>query len=196
MRTGSRPAAFLFLLVMLWLPWHTWGAQVLTASVRYQDPGYRIDFAVLLKARPQQVHRIITDHANLHRLSPTVLRSTVLGVDDAGTARVELILYPCVWVIFCKTLRKVTDAAVSAAGVEHVTVAELSDFETAHERLTVVAAEDHRYSRVVYAATLVPKFYVPPLIGPWVIRRQILADLETTADRVERRASERVTSHE
>ncbi|MDX1378591.1 MAG: hypothetical protein R3307_07065, partial [Anaerolineales bacterium] len=98
----------------------------------------------------------------------------------------------CVWRIFCRRIRKVTDATVAQDGsILHRTIASESDFSFAEEQLTIHAGVRHQGTRAGYHAELVPKFFVPPLIGPWLVRRQIISDLTETAASVERIAADR-----
>lgn len=165
--------------------------QVIAAAVSHSEDAYDVSFTVDIEAEPDKVWEIVTDFANLARLSPTIVESTLLTPASHGrAARVQVVLRPCVWSIFCKTVRKVTDATLEGRSVVHVTVAEMSDFHSARERMTVEPAARRGHSRVSYHARLAPKFFVPPLVGPYVIRKQILKDLALTATRVEALAQE------
>lgn len=172
--------------LMCWPATPASAMQVIAAAVSHSEDAYDVSFTVEIEAEPDQVWRIVTDFANLARLSPTIVESKLLTPGTrGGAARVQVVLRPCVWSIFCKTIRKVTDATLEGRSVEHVTVAEMSDFHSARERMRVEPAARRGHSRVSYHASLVPKFFVPPLVGPYVIRKQILKDLALTATRVE-----------
>ncbi len=165
-------------------------AEVVSARVDQQDSEYHIDFEVLLNAPAERVREIVTDYGKLEALSPNIVRSEVISRHDDQAARVKVIMRPCVWIVFCKTIVKTSDARVAEDGtVVHITDATVSDFAFARERLVIEAIEDAR-SRVVYSARLVPSFFVPPLVGPWLIRRQIIRDLEITAERIEALAAD------
>lgn len=165
-----------------------WAAQIVSANVTKNGRVFDVDFVVLIEAPRDRILAIVTDYARLSELSPTVVDSRMISGSRGGRARVEVILRPCVWVVICRTLRKVTDASVSADGVVHDTVAAISDFDHARETLAIFAHGSG--SRVVYRGSLAPKFFVPPLIGTWLIRNEILRDLRVTSRRVEARASE------
>ncbi len=176
-------------MLAFWFTSPVFGVEVIAAAVAHREEVYDVTFTVEIEAEPDQVWRIITDFANLARLSPTIIESTLLSqAAEVGSARVRIVLRPCVWIIFCKTVRKVTDATMEGRSVVHITVAELSDFLSARERMTVEPAARPRHSRVSYHAALVPKFFVPPLVGPYAIRKQILRDLTLTANRIEEMA--------
>ncbi len=162
-------------------------ANIISAEVRYQEPAYTVSFEAVLEAHHEHVRRLVTDYENLIDLSPTVIHSNVISSTPDGHSRVRLVLRPCFLIVVCKRITKVTDSSVSDHGdVIHVTVPAASDFHQAREQLSITPdASDNERTRVSYRAYLVPKFRTPPIIGPWIIRRQIIKELTVTARRVE-----------
>ena len=152
-------------------------ADVTSAMVTHVNGVYKVSFEVSINADPQRVREVVTDYDNLHALSGTVVSSKVL-TRDGGRTRL-------------RTIRKVTDATVAKdGGILHRTIASESDFSFAEEHLTIHAGPENQGTRARYDAELVPKFFVPPLIGPWLVRRQIINDLTETANAVERVAAD------
>jgi hypothetical protein len=162
-------------------------ADIISAQVRYQEPAYTVSFETVLEARLEHVRHLVTDYENLIDLSPTVIHSEVISSTPDGRSRVKLVLRPCFLIVVCKRITKVTDSYVTDHGdVIHVTVPAVSDFHQAHEQLSISPdANNTEQTRVSYRAYLVPKFRAPPIIGPWIIRRQIIKELTVTAQRVE-----------
>jgi hypothetical protein len=162
-------------------------AEIISAEVRYREPAYIVSFEAVLEARHEHVRRLITDYEKLIDLSPTVIHSEVLSSTPDGRSRVKLVLRPCFLIVVCKRITKVTDSSVSNHGdVIHVTVPAVSDFHQAREHLSITPdATSAERTRVSYHAYLVPKFRAPPIIGPWIIRRQIIKELTVTTRRVE-----------
>ncbi len=156
---------------------------VVFADVAHHDNIYEVSFRVRLEVSPEEVRRIVTDYANLPRLSPTIVSSRVTH-DPEMT--LTLSLRPCVWVVFCKTLRKVSTVREGREEIAYDANPQTSDFLQAAERLSITRdASNPRVAEVEYRARLEPKFSVPPLIGPWLIERQIIRDLEITSERLE-----------
>ncbi len=162
-------------------------ADIISAEVRFEDPAYTVAFEAVLDASVAHVRRLVTDYGNLVDLSPMVVHSSVISSQPDGRSRVKLVLRPCFLIVLCKRIVKVTDSFVSAHGdVTHVTVPAVSDFHHAREQLSFTPiAHDTERTRIIYRAFLVPKFRAPPIIGPWIIRRQIIKELTVTARRVE-----------
>ena len=158
-------------------------AEILFAEVAYNDRVYEVSFRVRLDASAGDVRRIVTDYSKLTRLSPTIVKSRVSQRDEGVT--LKLWLRPCVWV-FCRNLRKVSVVYEEAGDIVYAADPAASDFLEASERLSIVDdSENPGTALVTYRARLKPKFVVPPLIGPWLVKRQILEDLQLTSERVE-----------
>lgn len=164
-------------------------AEIVSAGVERTGERYEVDFAVILEGDRERVWEIITDYVRFAAVSPTVASSRVVSGRPGGDARVEVVLRPCVLVIFCKTIKKTSDADIDSEAfrLEYVAVPGLSDFHAARETITLhdETRNDSPRVRFVYAAVLEPKFFVPPFVGPWLIRRAITQDLETSSRRVE-----------
>lgn len=165
-------------------------ADITNTEVRYQELAYTVSFEAVLDAPHEHVRRLFTDYENMIDLSPTVIHSEIISSTPDGRSRVKLVLKPCFLIIVCRRITKVTDSSVTDDGdVVHVTVPAVSDFHQAYEQLSINPdANNTERTRVSYRAYLVPKFGAPPIIGPWVIRRQIVKELTIVARRVESQA--------
>ncbi len=158
-------------------------ATLVRTDVAHHDSRYTIAFEVLLDAERTAVARLLQDYARLQRLSPTVTDSRILGHGNTGEPRVQVIVRACA-LVFCKTVNKVSDIAQLPGGdLRTRNVPELSDF-TEGEEIWQLQAEG-RATRLRYEASMVPKFFVPPLIGPLVIKAVIRRELRESAQRVE-----------
>ncbi|MDZ7840595.1 MAG: SRPBCC family protein [Gammaproteobacteria bacterium] len=162
---------------------------VITRVDRVQDR-YHVEFEVLIEGTVDRVRNIVADHARLQELSRSVVSSRLVTGQSGPDARIELVLRPCVLIVFCKTITKVSDVHIEpdASRIRYNAVPGLGDFHEARETITLVPAPPDGAPRVrfTYSAVLNPAFYVPPLAGTWLIRRAIIRDLEETSLRVER----------
>jgi hypothetical protein len=162
-------------------------AEVALAEVTHADGRYRVSFEARLAAEAGAVRALLFDYAHLDRLSPTVVASRLVP-DPAGRGlgRLHLTQRACV-LLFCRRLQRTMQVERGADGDTLTLVdGEENDFREAHERWQVVA--DGGAARVRFDAEYVPRFYVPPLVGPWLVRRHVLAALEDTAANAERLA--------
>jgi hypothetical protein len=158
-------------------------AQVVTNDVTQDGGRYHVSFDVRLAAAPDRLKRYLTDYANYASYFDSIRDSTVLAGTPEMSQRVRLRLRACV-LFFCRTVTFVKDITELADGeiLAHIEPA-LSDFQEATERWRISAIDGH--TRLQYRAALVPDFFVPPLIGPWLLKRQIRAVLLSGAAKLE-----------
>jgi hypothetical protein len=156
--------------------------EVLDTEVAYADGRYTVRFDVRLDAAPERLKHYLTDYEHYHDYFAAVHESHVLARADDGL-RVRLSLDSCV-LFFCQDVVFVKDITEQADGqiMAHIVPAE-SDFREATEYWRIVPDDGH--TRLSYRADLVPDFFVPPLIGPWLLKRKIRDALESGAARLE-----------
>jgi Polyketide cyclase / dehydrase and lipid transport len=144
---------------------------------------YTLSFDVVLDAERSKVWQIMTDYEHLPRVSHVIVESHLLKSPDPERPRVGVTLRACV-LIFCKTMKKVVDIEARPQSDITVTgVPELSDFSYSVERWRV-SAEDGK-TRLRYHAEMVPDFFIPPVIGPWLVRHFLEREIKATAIKVE-----------
>lgn len=161
----------------------TMGAQVTINEIVRNGDRYDVTFDVRIAAPMDRLKYYLTDYANYSQYFHSIRESTLLDGAPAAAQRVRLRLEACVW-FFCRSLTFVKDVAVAADGEIRARIEPaLSDFEeaTEHWRVTPIGNE----TRLQYRAALVPDFFVPPLIGPWLLKRQIHSSLISGAEKLE-----------
>lgn len=165
-------------------------AETVEVQVEQEDGAYHIYFEILLDAPIERVEEILKDYGNLDELSPSIVESELVSGASAGDATVAVTLKPCVWIV-CKTMHKITAVTVNAYGaIVYTTLPAQSDFKYGREQVIIKQQRATGQTRVTYNAKLIPKFFVPPLLGSWLIRKHILQDLKTSNERVEKLANQ------
>lgn len=131
-----------------------------------------------IAAPPASVYRAITDYNALHTLNPSILESRIIGAPVAGSRRVEMTVRVCI-LVFCKDVRRVQDVVhVDAGTVQARMVPGLGDFSAGTATWQVQA--DGNGTRLAYRENFVPDFWVPPVIGPWLIKRKLVEEVTVT----------------
>ncbi len=169
-----------------------WTTASIAASIEVlettHDSGrYTVAFEVVLDANRDKVWQIMTDYERLPRVSKIILESRVLKQQDANRHRVGVTLEACV-LIFCKTVKRMVD--IEARPQTEILVSEVpdqSDFREGTERWQVTA--EGPKTRLKYTAEIVPNFFIPPLIGPVVVKYFLRREIRNTALEVEALAS-------
>ncbi len=148
------------------------------------DGYYNVRFRIVVPAPVQRVRALVTDYAHLDRVSPDIVRSVILPGRQG--LRLRVVFRACLWV-FCKTLMKTEWVKTAPDGtITTRAIPSQSDFRYAVERWRIVA--DGRGTAISYRGSAIPKFHVPPVIGPWLIRMVLQHELRRSVDRLERLA--------
>jgi carbon monoxide dehydrogenase subunit G len=176
----SRATAWL--LLGLWAPAAVAGT-IERLETTHDSGRYTVAFEVVLDAPRDKVWRIMTDYERLPRVSKIITESRVLKQEDAHRHRVGVTLEACI-MIFCKTVKRVVD--IVAKPQTEIVVTEdpaSTHFRSAVERWQVAA--EGPATRLNYSAEVVPNFFIPPLIGPPVVKYFLRREIRLTALEVE-----------
>jgi len=158
-------------------------ASILRTEAVHDNGRYTVSFDVVLDATRDKVWQIMTDYDRLTRVSKVIIESRILKKEDENRHRVSVTLHACV-LIFCKTMKKVVDIQAWPQN-DIIVIGDpvLSDFSYSVERWRVVA--EGAKTRLYYSAEMVPDFFIPPLIGPWLMKSFLQKEIKATAIQVE-----------
>ena len=182
-----RPARWSALLAVLLLASATALSEELRElRVEREGDRYRLEMRVWLDAEPAAVWRVLTDFGRLSELSPSVLESRVVGRADDGRVRVFSRSRVCVWML-CRNLRHMQWMSASPTrrlGAEMIPGE--SDFLFGSGLWTLQAEGGGTLMAV--RVEVEPAFWIPPLIGPWAIRRAMHREALLSSRGIERLA--------
>jgi hypothetical protein len=163
-------------------------AQIDAVSVTHRDNGFKIAFDAVVDAPARQVYAVLADYARLGKLNPVITAMSVERTPNGRGERVRSVINSCVW-FFCRQIVQVEDVTEPDANtiVGHI-VPGAGDFESGwcFWRIT----RDGARTRLHYEAVRVPAFWIPPLIGPWAIKRTVREQLEASVMILERLANQ------
>ncbi len=172
------------LLSMLITP--SYGEDIRQLTVKNEAGRYTVIFEVMLNAPVEKTLPLMVDPANWPRLADIVSASEVIEDIAADKKKVHIIFEGCVLFI-CKTLKKTEIMRLLPQGeITTLALPEASDFLYASERWHITGVGQD--TRVEYQAELVPDFFVPPVIGPYILKLKIQSLLTQTAHNLERLA--------
>ncbi|MBI2994679.1 MAG: SRPBCC family protein [Gammaproteobacteria bacterium] len=147
--------------------------QIERGTVHERNGVYELHVSAVIDAGSEAVFRLISDHEGLRRLSRVIVESTLLVPTVPGVTRRRLRLNVCI-LLFCFKGPLVEDVATH--GRERITtvvVSAQSAFRSGSGDWRL-AAVDERRSRIQLDYLLEPDFWIPPVIGPWLIKRRML----------------------
>ncbi len=167
-------------------------AQVLSVQVTRDDGRFRIGMRITIDAPAPAVFRALQDYSAMKRYNPDLRAVRVQSTGTPGRVRLFTTIHTCV-LIFCKTMRQ--EQIMTAIAGPHGGVLEAkllprgSAFKAGSGRWTVRPCPSAPATTCLDARIeLVPAFWVPPVIGPWVLRRKMAEEARRTSAGLERMA--------
>lgn len=160
--------------------------EILVSQVDHDRGLYRLELDMRLDAGQGHVWRLLTDYRHYGQLNDAIKESEILRQQGPGTYRVRTVTRACVY-FFCKTVRQVQDVTeVPGRYISAAVLPAQSDFR--HGVARVYLWPEGRHTRIRILAEVEPDFWIPPLIGPWIISRKLHAEAQETMRNVERLA--------
>lgn len=165
-------------------------AQLSDVSVTREGARFFMDMRIALDAPPAAVFAALQDYPAMPRYNPDLRSVRVEPTDQPDRVRLVTTLHACV-LFLCKTLRQeqlMTAEPRAHGGVLRARLLpRAGDFTEGRGLFTVkpCRAPDPRTCLDV-RLELVPDFWVPPVIGPWAIRRMLYREAQRTAAGLER----------
>jgi hypothetical protein len=134
---------------------------------------YTFEARARLDATRESIYAVITDFDDnaYSRISRSYKESRYLEPATDGTPIVYTRMEGCMkrrCISFARTERLETDAP---RWVKSTALPELSDFK--HAMSEFMLEPDGDGTRLVYRSEIEPDFFVPPLIGPWYLKRTL-----------------------
>jgi len=165
------------------------GAQVQRLSVTRKGDAYAVVMRAQLAAPSGRVWAALTDLRGLGELTPAFKEVEILGSGAPGTNRVRTLTHLCL-LIFCRDIAQVQDFTRVAHGWLHAQVdPTASELREGEADWHLVPSGDG--TLLLFETHFVPDFWVPPLIGPWAVKRALVREAQTVTANLERIATEK-----
>lgn len=165
--------------------------EVRKASVDHRDGEYFVDMAVKISGNKDTVYNIATDYRKLSRLSKLIVESGLVNratPDGTSVIRRRLVTRTCVMKL-CFNATLVEDVWEPSSGIiRTVFIPEESDFVSG-EAVWQISRIDADNTLIDFHSRFRPAFWVPPLVGPYFIRRMMLDAAEETILNIEQLAA-------
>lgn len=170
-------------LMMLAAPPPARAADVLSLNVDEDEGRYIVSFDAVVKAPYAIIYPVMLTPARWPQLSGLIADARVLAELPGGRRKVSMTFHDCI-LVFCKTFRKVEELSTAGDGrIDTVAIPAQSDFSYASEHWHITADGDN--TRIRYRAEMAPNFFVPPLIGPYILKSRMRSLLIHTAENLE-----------
>ncbi len=165
------------------LPLAAWGAEMRSVDVHHIEGRYVMESEVWFAAGIEAVFAVFLDYDLSTQFSSAIEAARNIEPDGDGRRRFYIRNRGCV-LLFCVTFERY-------GFVEHVPNKVIkasidpdrSDFHLSNETWAFHREGDG--TKVFYTVEFEPKFWVPPVIGPYVIKRELRLNAGDAVDRIE-----------
>jgi hypothetical protein len=165
------------------------GAEFRSVEMERDGDQYRLSSEVFVDAPRTGVYGILTDYAAFPQLSSVFRSGEVLEPVEHGRGLVYLLMRGCV-LFFCKEVAVVQTIVVEPdKRIEAIVDPRRSDLD--YGRAVWTLRDDGSGTLIRYEALLQPQFWIPPIIGPFVIKTAIRTRGLRAAQRLEALAAGR-----
>jgi hypothetical protein len=174
-----------FAIVIFWCAFSEVRAgEIQHASVDFAHGEYSVEFDGQVSAVPAEVYRLVTDHNHLDLLNDDVLESVLLTPPTALIKKRRVVLHICI-LFFCRDMKLVELLKENGNNILVATVVPAeSDFDYGRTIWQVTPAGT-MHSQLQLRSTFRPAFWVPPVIGPWLIKIKMEQELSVMITRLE-----------
>ncbi|MEM6640744.1 MAG: SRPBCC family protein [Pseudomonadota bacterium] len=165
-------------------------AELVDVSVDVEGKRYTVRSNVIVQAPIEAVYDVLADYDQFERVSSIFKDSRYLERDEVGNGTVFTQMRDCI-LFFCKTIERTETISVEPP-VSIVTnvIPDKSDVGYGRSEWSLKQHDGATY--VGFEMQMEPKFWVPPVIGPFFIRRFLADGSADAADRLESYALEMV----
>ena len=173
---------------LLFLPYIAQAGTIKTSTVERDGDFYALAITAQIDAPVGIVYQSITDFDNLAAINQNIEKSRLVGRPNADTQRVHSVIKVCI-LMFCKRVVQVQDVTQpSEYVIEAVIVPAASDFRSGFARWQLTPQGES--TLMSFSHRFEPDFWVPPVIGPWIIKRKLISEVAETAMYIEVRVDE------
>ncbi|MGH8226681.1 MAG: hypothetical protein ACREU3_02055 [Steroidobacteraceae bacterium] len=178
-------------------------ASIQRLSVRSASGRYVIHLRAHLGVPAQAAYAVFANLRNLRAINPDVLQATIVGRSASGAVELYTVFQACVlW--YCRSIREMQRMRFNPRGtggeITATVVPGSGDLRSGQAQWSFEdagGADAGEATELESSAVLTPAFHVPPLIGPWLVRRWLRAEAERAVTNIERlaRSSARQGGH-
>lgn len=158
-------------------------ADLRSVSIERVDGVYTMNSVVWFDARIEAVYNVFLDWDLSEQFSSIVVEARNTGSDANGDRGFYTRNRACI-LFYCKSVERYGDVEHEPLDFIRATAdPERSDFHVSNESWEF--AEENDGTLITYRLEMRPKFWIPPVIGPYILKRKMRNDGVEALDRIE-----------
>jgi len=178
----------LLVFIALLIPAGASAATLLNVTVDRIDGTYVLRSEVWFDVSIEKIYGVFLDWDQSTKFSSVVVESRDVEPDESGRPRFYSRNRVCLW-FYCRSFERFGYVSFEPLRyIEATADPERSDFHVSDERWEF--REEDNGTIVIYDLAMKPKFFIPPLIGPAIMKRKLKNGGTAAIDRIEAVAKE------
>jgi hypothetical protein len=157
-------------------------------EITRKDGRYELRADSFLAASPADIYEVLLEYEDdkFQRISSVYKESRYLDPAPDGTPMVYTLMEGCI-VFYCLSMRRTERLETEEFKyIRTLTVPEESDFKYSHSEW--IFAPEQGGTRMQYNLVMEPDFFVPPIVGPFVLKRILRSGGTRVISRIEQMA--------
>jgi hypothetical protein len=167
-------------------------ADIKIVEVRQEHNLYHLHINSTVNAEIDDIRRIIIDYENLTLINPYLKESKLLNKSEDERTTMSMLTETCIFFL-CYNIRHVqTFHSVKNNILFARIIPERSDFQAGWMRWEIKEIDSNKkypVTQIIMDIEMVPDFFVPPVIGPYQIKKIMLEMARITINNLEEKAN-------
>lgn len=161
-------------------------AELRDVQIGLVDKRYHLNSETYFDVSRTALYEVLTDFKKFEQFTSAIVESRNTGPDEYGRPGFYTRMEGCV-LLFCKSFIRIGYLLLSPkVQIVAITNPEESDFKFSRERWLLLDEGDG--TLLIYDFEMEPDFWVPPIIGSFMIQRALRAGAERAVNRIEKLA--------
>ncbi len=159
------------------------GAELRSVEVWMEDGRYHLTSESLIKASQDDLYAVLIDYEQFKKFTSAIVASNNVEPDATGLPQFYTRMQGCV-LLYCHTFERQGYLLLKPKyDIVALSDPEKSDFEFSRERWRLHSEGDGTV--MIYEFEMEPRFWVPPFVGPYYIKRALRIGSIRAVDRIE-----------
>ena len=161
----------------------SFAAELKDVSVERKDARYHLSSTTYFDATQSQLYKILTDYEQFPRFANAFVEAENREPDEQGRPQFYTRMEGCV-LLFCKSYIRYGHLELKPEyDIVAIVDPELSNFNYSRERWQLIP--EGKGTIMIYDFEMEPGFWVPPIVGPYVIKRALRSNGNAAVNRIE-----------
>ena len=161
-------------------------AELRDVQIELKDERYHLFSETFLDVSREALYEVLTDFEQFEKFTSAIVESRNTEPDENGQPGFYSRMEGCV-LLFCHSFIRIGYLIlIPRLEIVAISIPEESDFKYSRERWQLIDFKDGTI--MIYDFEMEPDFWVPPVIGPFVIQSALRSGAERAVNRIEKLA--------